>query len=136
MKALFQKYREPIMYIVFGVLTTLVNFTMYYLLARILALPVMLANSTAFLLSILFAYVTNRTWVFTSHATSALEILKEGTEFFLARILGFFLDLGFMFVFVSLLSFDDLLMKGLSNIIVIVLNYVISKYIIFKSVEG
>lgn len=129
---LFKKYKEPLMYLIFGVLTTAVNYITYIVLARLLGIDVMLSNGIAYMTSIVFAYITNRTWVFTSYAVTFKARLKEAAEFVSARLFGFVLDMGFMFLFVSILDFNDLIMKGLSNVIVIGLNYVISKYIIFK----
>ena len=126
------KYKDFILYAVFGVLTTLVNVVVYWLLAHPLALGTMVSTVIAWIAAVLFAYVTNRKWVFHSDAHSAREITKEILSFFACRLATGAVDWGCMFVFVDLLRFHDVLIKVLANILVIILNYIASKLIIFK----
>lgn len=126
------KYKDFILYAVFGVLTTLVNVVVYWLLAHPLALGTMVSTVIAWIAAVLFAYVTNRKWVFHSDAHSAREITKEILSFFACRLATGAVDWGCMFVFVDLLRFHDVLIKVLANILVILLNYIASKLIIFK----
>lgn len=132
MAALFKKYRELILYVFFGGLTTLVNWGSYWLLSGPFSLPYMPATAAAQVLSILFAYVTNRLWVFQSHAHGPAGVLKEMLRFFGARGVSFFLDLGCMYVGVSLLHVNDKLMKLLANVVVVIANYVFSKLFVFR----
>ncbi|MEE1239454.1 MAG: GtrA family protein [Acutalibacteraceae bacterium] len=131
-KELFNKYREIILYLVFGVGTTLVNIAAYFVSSRI-GIGTAVSTVIAWILSVLFAYVTNRKYVFESKATGAVPILKETANFFLCRLATGLLDLVIMVVFVDWLHFNDMIMKILSNIIVIVINYVASKLLIFKN---
>ena len=119
-----EKYRHYILYIIFVVLTTLVNVVTYYL-AHIF-LPVMPSTVMAWILAVLFAYITNRRFVFGSQAKTKQEIIKEIISFFSARILTGILDVALMFIFVDCLKMNDMVIKVISNIIVIVLNYVSS----------
>ena len=130
MKQYIGKYRHYILYIIFGVLTTIVNIVTYYF-AHLL-LPVMPSTVIAWILAVLFAYVTNRQFVFESQAKTKQEIIKEIISFFSARLLTGLLDVAIMFVFVDCLKMNDMLIKVLSNIIVIVLNYVLSKLFVFR----
>ena len=129
---LLKKYRDLIMYGIFGVLTTLVNIVMYWVCAHPLSLDTLPSNVIAWVISVLFAYYTNRTFVFQSKNTGREAILKEMASFFACRIGTGVMDWVIMFVFVDLLSFNDMIVKVLSNFLVIVLNYVFSKLIIFK----
>ena len=85
MKQLFVKYRELILYVFFGGLTTLVNWGLYWLLANPLGVPYLWATAIAQIASILFAYVTNRIWVFQSKARGFREVSLEMLRFFGAR---------------------------------------------------
>ncbi len=134
--ALARKYRELILYVVFGVLTTLVNWAVYWLLADVLHLPYLVGTIAAQAAAILFAYVTNRIWVFESKVSGARGILLEMGKFFGARAASFFLDIGLMFVGVDLLGVNDLWMKLLANAVIIVVNYVLSKVFVFRKKEG
>lgn len=132
MKQLFVKYRELILYVFFGGLTTLVNWGLYWLLANPLGVPYLWATAFAQIASILFAYVTNRIWVFQSKARGFREVSLEMLRFFGARGVSFFLDLGCMYVGVDLLHINDTWMKLLANILVIIANYVFSKVFVFR----
>ena len=128
-----ERFKEIILYLIFGVLTTAVNIVVYFICSRFLHLEVLSSNIIAWLLSVLFAYITNRKFVFKSKAEESSTILKECINFFLGRLGTGVLDTSIMFVSVDLLAFNDVIMKVLSNIIVIVLNYLISKLLIFKA---
>lgn len=132
MKGFLTKNRSVILYVIFGVLTTLVNIVSYWLLTRWLKQSVNAATVLAWILSVLFAYITNRTWVFDSEAIQPSEVIREIVSFFLARLSTGLLDWLFMFVFVTRLSLPDMPVKIASNILVIVLNYVLSRFLVFK----
>lgn len=124
--------REILLYLIFGVLTTAVNILSFAFLTRCLSLGTILSNVIAWFLSVLFAYATNRKWVFQSDAKGFSAVFKETVGFFSGRITTGIFDTCVMYVFVDLLNFNDMLMKVISNLIVIVLNYIISKFLIFK----
>lgn len=126
------KYRELILYVVFGVLTTLVNWVSYWLLADLLHVDYMAATFIAQVLSILFAYVTNRRWVFESKVRGVKGVALEMAKFFGARGASLVLDLAAMYLGVTLLRIDDKLMKLIANGIIIAANYVFSKLFVFK----
>lgn len=122
-----------ILYIIFGVLTTLVNIVTYWLLAHPLMLPTVPSTVIAWALAVLFAYVTNRRWVFHSEASTKREILREGVSFYLCRLGTGILDWLGMYVMVDVLHWDDLIVKTALNAVVIILNYVASKLIVFRN---
>lgn len=119
------------MYLFFGGCTTLVNIVTYYIMAHVINASVMTSTIVAWIVAVLFAYITNRKWVFDSKVTTRKEIVQEIISFFACRIATGIVDWLLMFVFVEKLGFNDLLIKVISNIIVIVLNYVASKLIVF-----
>lgn len=132
MKGFLTKNRSVILYIIFGALTTLVNIVSYWFLTRWLRQSVNVSTVLAWILSVLFAYVTNRTWVFDSKANELNEVVREIVSFFLARLSTGLFDWGIMFVFVTKLSLPDMPVKIVSNILVIVLNYVLSRFLVFR----
>lgn len=129
---MLRKYRKVILFLFFGVCTTLVNIISYYICSKI-GLATAVSTVIAWVLSVLFAYVTNRKYVFESKAFGFAPILRETASFFLCRLATGLLDLAIMVVFVDLLHFNGMIIKILSNIIVIIINYVASKLMIFKN---
>ena len=122
--------KELFLYLVMGAATTLVNFICYFLLKLVLS-PA-LSTIIAWFVSVLFAYITNSKWVFNSQAKTFKEHFKELLSFFAARILSGIFDIGATVVFIEKLHFNDLFVKIVINVIVIVFNYVASKLVIFK----
>ena len=132
LKELFKKYKDVIPYLFFGVCTTLVNVVVYWGCAHFLHLSTMFGTIIAWVLAVLFAYITNRKWVFHSKVNTRDEITKELFSFFSCRLATGIVDWGCMFIFVQILAWNDLVIKFLANVLVIVLNYVASKLVIFK----
>lgn len=139
LKALFIKYREQLAYLFFGGVTTLVNIVAYGLLARA-GLATGWANAIAWVLSVAVAYVTNRAWVFRSHSRG-LAALKELAAFVACRLATGALDEAIMILGVDHLgprvapghlALWSLGVKVFANVLVIVLNYVFSKLLIFR----
>lgn len=131
-KELLEKYKDIIPYLFFGVCTTAVNMIGYWILAYLCNWRVMLSTVAAWFLALVFAYVTNRKWVFKSEAKNLAEIIREAFYFFICRLSTGVVDWGSMFLFVSVLHLNDMFSKLAANIIVILLNYIASKRIIFK----
>lgn len=121
--------KEMTLYVIFGILTTLVNFVVYLLLVRVLGINYLISNIVAWFFSVLFAYVTNKIWVFESKNT---HIVKEMSLFFGGRIFSGIVDTGLMYLLIDILSVGDVISKIIIQVIVVILNYVISKIIVFK----
>ena len=131
---LFNKYKEVVMYLIFGVLTTIVSLVSYYLLTITIfnpdnAILLQVANILSWIISVLFAYITNRKYVFESKNNN---ILKEVSSFFGSRLITLLFDMLIMFVGVTLLKGNDKFIKVISQVIVIVSNYIFSKLFVFK----
>ncbi len=128
-----KKNKEIINYIIMGVLTTGVNILSYYVLTETGVADYRIATVIAWAISVLFAYITNKKYVFASQTTGIKELLREVGSFFFFRILSLGIDFVMMVVLVELIAMDDLLAKIIANVVVIVFNYVVSKQIIFKN---
>ncbi|MCQ2564121.1 MAG: GtrA family protein [Mogibacterium sp.] len=131
-----KNFKEIIAYLVFGVLTTLVNIVVYWVTAHPLGIKTVPSSIIAWIAAVLFAYVTNRIWVFHSETSGRSGILREMFYFFSARLATGIIDWVFMYVTVDVLSFNDVYMKVIANVIVIILNYVASKLLIFRKPEN
>lgn len=129
---LMNPYRELIAYLFFGGATTVVNIAGYWFFTRMIHLESTPANITAICISILFAYITNKLWVFESKTESPLELVREMGAFFGCRAITGVLDVTIMYIFVKKLLLPDMIFKIITNVIVIVANYVASKLFIFK----
>lgn len=135
---IYEDHLEGMRYLVFGVISTIVNivvaaFTYYILFASLPEeIKVNLSTIIAIIAAWICAYVTNKTCVFKSKTNSIKELMKEITSFIGCRLITAVLEIILMNVFVTKLGFNYLLMKIVSNVIVIILNFVFSKLIIFK----
>lgn len=126
---IYTKYKMPILYIIFGGLTTLVNILVYFVCYNISGLSNVSSTIIAWILSVIFAFITNKFYVFESKENN---VFYEISTFFGCRLGTGILDVGIMYLTVDILKWNALFMKVISNVVVIVLNYILSKVIIFK----
>ena len=132
MKELLLKYKEIIAYLFFGGLTTVVNIVVYFICTSVLGLNYLVANAISWVVSVAFAYVTNRTWVFESKVKGFSAILREMTTFVGCRVVAGVMDMAIMFVSVDVIGIPDSAAKFITQVVVVVLNYIFSKLIIFR----
>jgi putative flippase GtrA len=127
---------EMISYIVFGVLTTVVNIVSYGLLRPVIhwnsQWDVLTANTIAWILSVAFAFITNKLYVFQSKSFAAGLLMRELASFVGARLFSLAVDSLGMYLMVTALSWNDWIAKIIMNVIVVIINYVLSKWFIFK----
>lgn len=133
-KNIYLKYKEIINYLIFGILTTIVSLLTYYLLVFTIldpknAIELQIANIISWIVSVTFAYITNRIYVFNSKNNN---ITKEIIKFYSSRLTTLLIDMLIMFILVTKLEFNDKIIKILVQIIVIILNYLLSKILVFK----
>ena len=126
--------KEVIMYLIFGVLTTIVSLAVYYVLIFTLlnpenAIQLQIANILSWIAGVAFAYITNRKYVFESNEKNKV---KELGKFVTSRLVTLVLDMLIMFVGVTLLKGNDKIIKLISQVLVIIGNYVFSKIFVFK----
>lgn len=139
MLKLLKKYKSAILYVVFGGMTTVIDWSVSFLLYHfwgdaIDAAPLLLhlANCIAWVAAVAFAYVTNRIWVFESKRRGFLPIVAEIAAFAGGRVLTLLLQEVIMGVFCTWLGFDEYLFKVIAAVLVIILNYFISKLLVFR----
>ena len=134
---LYFNYKEIINYLFFGALCTLVNFISYFLFAKILGIEEVTSSGLSWFCAVLFAYITNKLFVFESKTTTKQAFFKEITSFFLARILsGILCDVGTFALMVKVFKINDIFSKIVTQIMVIIVNYIFSKIFVFKKDEG
>lgn len=145
-KRLFNKYRELISYIFFGVLTTVVSLVSFRIFDVILGEKLyLLTNVISWVFAVIFAYITNKLWVFESKSWKASVVIKELIGFFGARILSLVIEEVGLWIMVDLLSMGDIsinifsfningnfIAKLIMQVVVVILNYIFSKLVIFK----
>lgn len=121
-----------IMYIVMGGFTTLVNIIVYWVSDELLHFDYRLATTLAWIAAVLFAYIVNKRYVFESNTPNWRDRLAEMGSFFGFRLLSFFMDLGVMIGLVGIVSMNGTWAKILANVVVLIANYIFSKWFIFK----
>ena len=131
---LYRKYKMQINYLVFGGVTTVVNVVVYYVFYNKLNIANIPSTVIAWLVAVIVAYITNKIWVFESRSVKFSVLVKEIVSFFCCRLLTGFLDVGIMWIGVDVLMCNSTLAKIVSNVVVIVSNYLVSKLIVFKNV--
>lgn len=129
--AWYHKYKEVLLYLFFGGCTTLVNI-LAFMIIRLFGVEIYVSNALAWFISVVFAFVTNKLFVFESKGIGIKKSIKECLYFFGCRILSLVFDMGLMYLMIDILSINELASKIVSNIFVIIINYVFSKLIIFK----
>lgn len=131
---IYKRYEEIINYLIVGGMTTVVSLGVYYGLVSTVLNPengffLQAANIASWIAAVSFAYVTNRKYVFKS---ADRHILREVSAFFSSRIGTLVIDMGIMFVGVTILNCNDKIMKLIVQIAVTILNYLFSKLFVFK----
>ena len=128
----YREHREGMRYLVFGALSTVINIVVFAICTKLVNLSTAVSNTIAWILAVLFAYVTNKIYVFNSKTKGFNDLTREILSFFGARIATLIIETAFLWVVIDKLGFNDIFMKIISNIIVIILNFVFSKIFIFK----
>lgn len=132
-KELYEKYKEVIHYLIFGGLATVVNFVSYFIFARIIGIEEIISSGLSWFCSVLFAYITNKLFVFESKTDTKKAFFMEMISFFLARIVsGILCDVGTFALMVKVFHINDIVSKIVTQVMVVVVNYVFSKLFIFK----
>lgn len=131
----YRKNREIVCYLFAGGLTTLVGLGSYYALVLTVldpmhALELKAANALSWIAAVLFAYVANRAIVF---SPTGKRVIKEAGAFFLSRIGTLLLDMGLMFLLVTLLALNDKVSKLAVQVVIILANYLLSKFFVFRA---
>ena len=132
LQQLIIKYYDILAYLVFGVLTTVVNYLVYLPCYNLLGLPAVVSNVIAWVVAVAFAYVTNKPFVFRSHDWSAKTVVPELTKFVGTRVASGGMESAIIWIAVDLLGGNGNLWKLVTSVLVVILNYVGSKLLVFR----
>ena len=132
MVKLFEQYKSVISYLFWGVITTVVNIVVFAILSKNLHLYYQLSNVIAWFVSVLVAYISNKLWVFNSKTTGFKAIMAEAGRFFFMRTTTLILEMIILFIGISLMHGNEIIVKIIDNAIVVISNYAFSKLIVFR----
>lgn len=139
MKSLFNKiwkiykdHEEVINYLFFGGLTTIVSIGSYAIFAKIFGLSILLSNILSWILAVLFAFITNKIFVFKSKNNTIKDFFMECIKFYSARIFSLGVESLILYIGATVLHINDIIVKVFAQVIVVILNYILSKLIVFK----
>lgn len=133
LRALIEKYKDILSYLFFGGLTTLVSFCIYFSLYEWGQLSATVSNTIAWICAVAFAFVTNKPFVFQSHDWSKSVVIPEFAKFVGSRVFSGLFETGVLALTVDILHFHNLAMKIVASVIVVVLNYLASKLVVFRT---
>lgn len=129
---IYKKYKEILLYIFFGGLTTVISIASYWLFNQALGINELIANILSWILAVMFAFITNLVWVFQVSVNNIHEFLKQMLLFYEGRLLTLALEELFLLLFITMLGFPSMVVKIFAQVVVMVGNYVISKLWVFK----
>ena len=127
--------KETILYVIFGILTTIVNLIAYYLFSNIININYLISNAIAWIISVVFAYITNKFFVFNSSYINKDVIIEEFIKFMNFRLISGLSEVVLLFLFVDLLLMNDIVAKLIIGVLVALINFIFSKVFIFKGVD-
>lgn len=128
----YKEHKEVLMYLFFGGLTSVISIVSYSYCDVVLGMNPLIANVISWILAVTFAYVTNKTWVFSAQTHGLKELIQEAFNFFAGRLFTLLVEEAVLFIFISKLHFNSVVVKIAAQFIVVVLNYIISKLIVFR----
>lgn len=127
-----QKYREVLLYLIFGGIAFALNIVLYFEFNKSLGLNELIANVICWIICVLFQFITNRIWVFESKNIINESIVKQLAAFLGGRIVTLILEEIILAIFITWLKYNSIIIKLIAQVIVIILNYLISKYFVFN----
>ncbi len=128
----YKKYKEVILYLLFGGATFFINLWLFTLLTHVMKMDALVANVIDWIICVLIQFSTNRTWVFNNNVGSTTELIKQIVSFFGWRLLTLIIEESILAVFIVLMNLNSFVVKLSAQVVVIVLNYVISKWFVFR----
>ena len=134
MYRLFKKYQEIVMYILIGVCTTAVSLVSYFILANLYEVHYQEAKVASWVFSVMFAYFTNKLFVFKSEYAGIKETMIEIGKFVLCRVSSLMIEIASMIFFVQVCGLDDNSVKLMDQVIVLIINYIFSKFLVFQKI--
>lgn len=128
----YRRYKEMLLYGFFGCGTVLISVGTYALLTEVFSWDILMANAVSWLFATMFAFFTNRTWVFSSHATGIRAFFIQLGSFCFGRFLTLLIEEWMLYFFIGQLQFPNMIIKFIGQIVVILLNYLVSKLVVFR----
>ncbi len=128
----YNKYRQVIIYLFFGAVSTVVNILTFWLCNYIFGINYQISNVISWVFAVLCAYITNKLWVFESRGKSRKETAGEAALFYFFRIVSLGIEMGIMYIMIDMMDLNVMLSKIVANVISIIANFFFSKLIIFK----
>lgn len=128
----YKKYKEKLLYLFFGVLTTVTSLVTFWLVNRVVMANEHIANVTSWFLAVLFAFVTNRIWVFNAKANGKAAFFRQLCGFYGGRLLTLGIEELLILVFITWLGWNSMAVKISAQIVVLIANYIVSKLFVFR----
>jgi putative flippase GtrA len=128
----YKKYKEGLLYLFFGFLTFAVSIGTYAIFSVMLSINELIANVFSWILAVFFAFFTNQKWVFKCKANSIREFFKQMRSFFTGRVITLIIEEIILFTFITCMDFNHMIVKLIAQVVIIILNYVISKLLVFR----
>ncbi|MBR1660076.1 MAG: GtrA family protein [Oscillospiraceae bacterium] len=132
LRALIAAHKDVISYLFFGVLTTLVNFLVFFPLFNLLHLDELWCNVIAWVAAVAFAFFTNRRWVFHSEKRGVGPVLREAAAFTAGRLFSFGVETGLLALGTKALALNPNPVKVVVTVLTVILNYVLSRWLVFR----
>ena len=132
----YREHKEGMRYLVFGALATVINIIFFAIAYNLMNLSTTISNIIAWITAVIFAYLTNKFFIFFTKAKNIKDLIREVVAFFGARVFTLVVETIFLNIFIDTLAYNSTIMKIISNILVIILNFIFSKLFIFKKDEN
>lgn len=132
-RALIEKYWDILIYLVFGVLTTVVNYAVYLPVYNFCGISAAVSNMIAWVVAVIFAFLTNKPFVFHSHDWSVKTVVPELIKFVSCRLASGVMETVILFLAVDLMDWNGNIWKLITQVLVIIINYVGSKLLVFRN---
>ncbi len=131
-QSFYKKYKEILLYLFFGGLTMIVSIVSYAICNLVFGIDVLVANIISWLLAVMFSFYTNRIWVFQASTNSISGFLKQMVSFYSGRVATLIIEEIILFIFITYLQYNSMVVKIIAQVVVVILNYVISKLWVFR----
>ena len=131
----YKKNKSVLLYLFFGVLTTAVSILSFFAVGTVMGTNVHIANTVSWVLAVTFAFLTNRIWVFDGRCETKKKFFIQAGEFYSGRLATYFVEELILVVFVNLLQFNQDIVKIAAQVVILILNYLVSKFFVFKKKE-
>lgn len=131
----YDRHESVLLYLIVGALTTAVSLVTQYI-PKLMGFPTEVNTTVSWICAVTFAFFTNKVWVFKNESNTKKDWLGQAAAFYGARLVTYFLELGFMILTVRVLSQNEYIMKLIAQVFILVINYLFSKLVIFRKKDG